>query len=213
MYFVQMLKHFLLAIFITLSAVIVQAEDPTTTQKTVVQNQTTLAIPLGVSIKILPAFYWGVLGAQVEYPISKKLTANIMIMSKLSESRSYAVKKEDFHENGFSVDLFGKYYFKENAPEGLYALADLSFNTMIFYDGTTRPYAMHNRWKDFNGYRVPNDIKKPNPFNFAAGVGYQMIIIPQHIIADVFMGASANLDHDNSFFVQFYIAPSLGYVF
>lgn len=208
-----MLKHFLLAIIITAVSLLSKAENPATIVSNSTSEQTNFAIPLGFSFKLVPALYWGTMGAQVEYPLSKKLSACVMVMSKLAESRGYSVKKEDFHENGFAIDLIGKYFLTGEAPEGLYGLLNLSYNTMLYFDGSTRPFTMHNRWKEFNGYRVPNDLVKPKPINVSLGVGYQLIIIPQHIIADVFIGASSSIDQDNSIFFQFYMAPSLGYVF
>lgn len=209
----QVFKNFLLAIILSTSIVAARADNPTLVQNSNNTNQTNLVIPLGMSFKILPALYWGTLGAQIEYPISKKVSASLMVMSKLSESRGYSVKKEDFHESGFSIDLLGKYFLIGEAPEGLYGVLGLSYNSMLYFDGSTRPYTMHNRWKDFNGFRVPNDLYKAKPFNATLGTGYQLIVIPQHIIVDVFMGISGNFDHNNSFFVQFYVAPSIGYVF
>ena len=208
-----MLKHFLLAIIIATVSILSRAEDPSTTVSNSSSEQTNLVIPLGFSFKLVPALYWGTVGAQVEYPVSEKFSACVMVMSKLAESRGYSVKKEDFHENGFSIDLIGKYFIKGAAPEGFYGLVNLSYNTMLYFDGSTRPYTMHNRWKEFNGYRVPNDLVKPKPFNASVGAGYQLIVIPQHIIADVFIGVSGSIDHDNTPFVQFYMTPSLGYVF
>lgn len=213
-----MLKNFLITLFfILISQLSVWATNDGIEKETNNQNasQSTeaQAIPLGLSIKLLPALYWGTVGAQVEYPLNEKISLGVMIMSKVAESKDFTVKHEDFQDSGFSIDIYGKYFLKGEAPEGLYGVASLSYNTMLYFDGNTRPYTLHNRWKDFNGFREISDLVKPNPLNLSFGVGYQMIVIPQHIIADVFMGISGNMDENNSPFVQIYIAPSLGFVF
>lgn len=171
------------------------------------------AVPFGLSIKLLPALYWGALGVQAEYPVTEKISVGLMIMAKKTDSKSYTIQPEDYQNAGFAVDLIGKYYFIGSAPQGLYGMANLSYNSMLFFDGNTRPYTLHNRWKKFEGFRVPNSIEAPKAFNMGLGVGYQLVIIPQHIIADVYLSASGNFDSDNSFFIQLYLAPSIGFVF
>ncbi len=176
-------------------------------------NEETQGVPFGLAIKLIPALYWGTIGVQVEYPVTEKISIGLMAMVKKSDSKNYSIRPEEYQNRGFLVDLYAKYFFFGEAPEGFYGLANFSYNSMLFFDGNTRPYTLQNRWKEFEGFRVPNEIKSPKAFNAGLGVGYQLIIIPQHVIADVFLAASGNFDNDNSFFLQLYLAPSIGFVF
>lgn len=176
-------------------------------------NEATTAVPYGLAIKLIPAFYWGTFGVQVEYPLTNKISIGLMTMVKKSDSKNHILHPEDYQDGGFLVDIYAKYFLLGDAPEGLYGLANLSYNAMLYYDGNTRPYALKNRWKDFEGFRVPSSIKQPKAINAGFGVGYQLIVVPKHVIADIFLAATANLDHTNSFFIQLYLAPSIGFVF
>lgn len=176
-------------------------------------SETTAGVPYSLSIKLMPAFYWGTFGVQVEYPLTNKISIGLMTMIKKSDSKNYILHPEDYQNGGFLVDIYAKYFLVGDAPEGLYGLANLSYNSMLYYDGNTRPYSLKNRWKDFEGFRLPNSIQQPKAINAGLGVGYQLIIVPKHVIADVFIAASGNFDHTNSFFIQLYLAPSIGFVF
>ncbi len=186
--------------------------QPETILKTETKEETQ-GVPFGLAIKLMPALYWGTIGVQVEYPIAEKISIGLMTMVKKSDSKNNTMRPEEYQNTGFLVDLYAKYFFLGEAPEGLYGLANVSYNSILFFDGNTRPYTLHNRWKEFEGFRVPNEIQTPKAFNAGLGVGYQLIIIPQHVIADVFLAASGNFDSDNSFFLQLYLAPSIGFVF
>ncbi len=171
----------------------------------------------GLNIKVLPAFYWGTLGLEVEYALSGKITLGVNLLGTLGrgdgQSANYKVKPEAFMEEGYRAEIAVKYFFKGNAPEGLYTHLNVAYNDLFYHDGNTRPYTLHNRWKEIDGLRLPVDFKKPIPFSAGISFGYQMIVIPKRIIANVLVGVQGNMDADNNPFIAIYAAPSIGYKF
>lgn len=171
----------------------------------------------GLNIKVLPAFYWGTLGIEAEYALNGKLSVGINLLGTLGRgdgsSANYKVKPESFSEAGYRAELAFKYYFKGEAPTGLYTHLNLAYNELFYHDGNTRPYTLHNRWKEIDGLRLPVDFKKPIPFSAGLSFGYQLIVIPERIIANVLIGVQGNLDADNNPFIAIYAAPSIGYKF
>lgn len=171
----------------------------------------------GMNVKILPALYWGTLGFSIEKPLGESLSLNFNAIGTLGRldgaKANYTVRPEAFSSEGVRAEVMLRYYFKNESPEGLYANINLAYNDLFYFDGTTRPYTLHNKWKQLNGLRLPSDFERPNPLSAGIGLGYQLTIIPERIIADVYVAAQAHQDFDKSFFLQAYIAPTIGYKF
>ena len=157
------------------------------------------------------------MGIEIEYPLTSQISAGILLNTSFgrtdNSNASFTLRPEDYLKSGFSADVFARYYIQGEAPEGLYAQFNVGYNTMLFFDGNTRPFTMHNRWKELSGFRVPNDLIKPKPFNAALGIGYQLIIIPKHIIASAVLGVQGQFDANNDIFISVYIIPTIGWVF
>lgn len=192
-------------------------DAPVSTTTTAQNEETQVSLMAGLNIKVMPAFYWGTLGFEAEYPVTQKISIGLNFAGNLGradgKNANFKIKPEAYLEPGYNIDLVGKYYFKGEAPEGLYATLNFSYNTKLYFDGNTRPFTLHNRWKELAGLRVPNDLVKPKPFNSGLGIGYQLVIIPKHIIANMMLAAQGQIDNNNDFFISIYLVPSIGYVF
>jgi hypothetical protein len=170
----------------------------------------------GFNIKLSPSFFWKTVGIEFEYPINRHISVGLNFMAKLGRLDGLKVNRtmpnEDYLKNGFAAELVGKYYFKQEAPEGLYLQANVAYNNFFYQDGTTRPFSFYNHWRDQNGTQS-KAFKAPQPFQFGLGVGYQVVLLPKHFIGNIMVGTLGNFGGENQFQFSIYLAPSLGYVF
>lgn len=171
----------------------------------------------GLNVKILPAMYWGTLGFEVEYCINGSFSLGLNVLGTLGrqdgKNANQKVKPEDHMREGWRTELALKYYFKKEGPEGLYASLNFTYNEIFYYDGNTRPYTLHNRWKEIQGLRLSTDFREPLPYSAGVGFGYQLVVIPEKIIANVMIGVQGHIDADNNPFIAVYAAPTIGYRF
>jgi hypothetical protein len=173
----------------------------------------------GHNIKLAPAFFWNTVGIDGEYVIKHKFSISALVYLKYGrtdgQKRPFIIKNEDYLGQGYRVELQGKYYLKQDkknkGPYGMYVQGNFSYGNMVYFDGTTRPYTINNRWRDFVGLSVPSEIENPKKISFGAGLGYQVIIIPKQFIANVMVGTQLGFGQKNPF-VSFYFQPSLGYI-
>lgn len=169
----------------------------------------------GLSIKVIPAFFWNTYGLQAEYPLSFKVTLGMNAYYYTGLPKDGGDEKpvhQAFHNNNFGVDVFGKYYFKDNAPEGLYAYANVSYNKMLYFDGNNRPFALHNNWKDFDGFDKNNVLAIPSNLSGGVGVGYQIKFMP-HLVGDATFVTQIQTSSDGGAYFSLHILPSVGYLF
>lgn len=169
------------------------------------------------SLRLSPAFFWKTIGLELEYAISPSISIGSNLFAKVGrmdgKKANFKIKDEPFLENGWRAELYMNYYFSKKAPEGIYLQVNGGYNKLIYFDGNTRPYTLHNHWKQLKGVRVTTDLEKPKPYVGGLALGYQFLIIPDHIIANISSGIMANVDQDNSLFFTIYLAPSIGIKF
>ncbi|MFL5731098.1 MAG: hypothetical protein ACJ75J_16540, partial [Cytophagaceae bacterium] len=55
--------------------------------------------------------------------------------------------------------------------------------------------------------------QKPYPYRAGLGLGYQIIIVPKHLIGNFMIGVQGNMDARNNPFLSVFVAPSIGYAF
>lgn len=176
-------------------------------------NQTQLSVLDGSSIKAIPAFFWNTTGIQAEYIVGTKLGVGLNFSYAFGFNDApagFEYLPEEYLKSGLGVDLFAKFYFAGNAPEGLYGYANLSYNNMLFFDGNNRPYTIHNHWKEFDGTILQNTTI-PNAFGGGVGAGYQVKLI-SHVIADASISLQLH-PSNNGLHMSVYFLPSVGYVF
>jgi len=178
-----------------------------------------LSSPLGgLNAKLMPAFYLNSLGLEVEYPLNDFFTIGINLIGKIGRTDGnrvvFKIRPETSQEASYRVELAAKYYISKNAPTGLYGQFNISFGNLLFFDGTNRPYTLHSRWKRFDaGIRSPVEIVPPRDLSLGVGVGYQLVVIPKKIIANIMVGSQLFFEQDSGIYPSVYISPSLGYVF
>ncbi len=173
-------------------------------------QQTQVSAMDGLSIKYVPAFYWNTIGIQAEYPLTLNFSGGLNVLYALGYNEnpsSISVFPDTFLESGIAIDLFGKYYFTGDAPEGFYAYANVSYNSMFYFDGNNRPYTIHSHWKNTES----EEFNYPSAFNGGVGAGYQVKIL-NHLIADVLTGVQLQSGSEG-FYYSVYFMPSIGYVF
>ncbi|MEQ8360857.1 MAG: hypothetical protein RH860_15300 [Cytophagales bacterium] len=173
----------------------------------------------GPNVKISPAIYWSTIGLEFEMPMGV-MTFGVAGMYKFNErfgnDKNFKVRPEDYQQDGFRAEIFGRYFFRGEAPVGLFFEGKLFYNTIIYFDGNPMPYTLYNRWKELDGLRSPNDIQKPNPFGLGGATGIQVMVVPNAIIANLKVGLDLNQDNsenNNKLFLSIYLQPSIGITF
>ena len=175
--------------------------------------------PLGaLNVKIMPALYWSSLGLEIEYPISDAFTVGFNILGKLGRTDGknvvFKIRPESTQDPAYRLEVAAKYYLSNNAPTGIYIQLNASYGNLLFFDGTNRPYTLHSKWKNFDGgVRSPTEIEVPQDYSFGIGAGYQLIVIPKKIIANIMVGTQLYLERTSDIYPAIYLAPSLGYMF
>lgn len=173
----------------------------------------------GLNFKLMPAIYWGTVGLEIEYPVSRKMSFSGFFSGTIGKKGGPAnplkVRKDAFLDQGITVDLIARYFFTEELPpEGFYGQAHISYNSIMYYDGTTRPFTLHSRReKVASRINTPPNYASPQPWAASLGVGYQLVIIPRHVIVNASLMVQGQMDHDNTPFFSLYFSPSIGYVF
>jgi len=94
------------------------------------------------------------------------------------------------------------------APEGLYLQANIAYSQLNYFNGSAVPYTLLNMGLPSGEIGV-----KPKPYGGGLGVGYQVVVIPKLIIANIMLGMQANVAGDNKVFMSLYAAPSIGVIF
>ena len=171
-----------------------------------------------LNVKLTPALYWSSLIIEVEYPLTDAFTIGLNILGKLGRtddgSTAFKIRPEKVQDPAYKLELATKYYFGNTAPIGFYAQFNFSYGNLLFFDGTNRPYTLHSKWKKFEGgVRAPAVIESPKDYSLGIGGGYQLVVIPKKIIANIMVGTQLYLEKDSGIYPAIYVAPSLGYVF
>jgi len=171
-----------------------------------------------LNVKLMPAFYWSSIGAEVEYPINDAFSVGLNILGKIGRTDGknvvFKIRPEDYQESAYRVELAAKYYLSKSAPIGFYGQFNLSYGNLLFFDGTNRPYTLHSKWKKFDGnVRKPAEVEPPKDYSLGLGAGYQLVVIPKKIIANIMVGTQLYLEQHSGIYPSFYVSPSLGYVF
>ncbi|HEX8547114.1 MAG TPA: hypothetical protein VF691_09150 [Cytophagaceae bacterium] len=170
-----------------------------------------------LNIKLSPAIFWKTAVVEFEYPLTSKITVGLNLLGKLGrtdEAKANAIlKNENLVNNGLRAELAAKYYFKNEAPTGFYIQSNVAFGNLIYFDGNVRPYTLHNHWKKPTAEDPKGKLERPFPVSAGIGGGYQLVLLPKHIIGNLMLGVQGNMDQQNNFFVSIYVAPSLGYMF
>jgi hypothetical protein len=168
------------------------------------------------NIKTSPAFFWKTVVLEIEAPIGDKFSIGLNIYGKLGrtdgKNANFKVKKQDFLTDGIRAELAFKYYFSGTAPEGLYMQTNFSYNQIVYADGTTKPYTLNSHIKPADT-SATGALLKPYPYSAGLGVGYQMIIVPKHLIGNFMLGVQGNMDARKETFISIFVAPSIGYLF
>ncbi len=171
----------------------------------------------GFNINVMPALFWNSFAVELEYPLHKTISIALNGTFKIGRTdgkrSNFRVNPADYLDNGYRLDLHVRYFPVSHAPFGVYIAGFASYGQIVYFDGTTRPYSLLNRVKEKDDLRSPSNIVKPQPFGGGGGVGYQVILIPKHIIANFFFGVQTNIDGDNTIFLSGFVAPSLGILF
>jgi hypothetical protein len=171
----------------------------------------------GFNIKLSPAFFWKTIGLELELPIGNRFSIGVNLFGKVGrtdgQKSNYKVNDQDFLKDGIRAELALKYYLKPTAPEGFYIQANFAYNQIVYSDGTTKPYSINTHINNTRDTSSSGTIAKPYPYSAGLGLGYQLVFIPKHLIANIMIGAQGNMDTYNNPFLSFYIAPSIGYKF
>lgn len=170
----------------------------------------------GLNIQILPAFYLNTWAVDLNVPINNQITVGLSYSSTFGNNtgdKQHFVIAQDYTKQGMRLQLSGKFFLSQKAPEGFYGHVQVSYNTLVYYDGSTRPFSLFNHRKDISGVGNGELVSQAKKVDMGVGFGYQAIIIPNHIIANMLVGIQGNQSSDNELFMNIYIRPTIGFVF
>ncbi|MBY0427118.1 MAG: hypothetical protein K2Q22_15895 [Cytophagales bacterium] len=181
--------------------------------------------PVSFNIKLQPAFYWGSLGLEMEFSVGHNISFGVNTIGRLGSwdqsPISNRIRTQDAAQNGMMSELFFRFYIHDKehkshfAPAGFYIHANLGTNFIVYSDASLRPFSLitFTQKKEGDQNQAPSYITRPQPFFGGLGFGYQVIIFPQHLIGNIFVGTQANVSGDNKFQMSVYISPSIGWLF
>jgi hypothetical protein len=176
--------------------------------------------PSGLNVKFIPAFFWNSAGLEVEVPVANRLTVALSGYGKLgrtdSKKNNYVIPQEPFLENGYMVELAARYYpTLTPKPAGLYAQVAVNYGNLLYFDGTTRPFSINQRWRKLEGNNLRNrsELKEFQPYGFSLGGGYQVMFVQRKIIANLGAGIQGNIAKSGGIGISVYVTPSIGIFF
>lgn len=189
------------------------------TKRTVKQRTTTLQRNdawrgSGVNLKLMPAFHANTVGLEFEAPVSERLSLGVNLLGKYAKTdadkRDPKVNAEDNLAYGYLLEGAAKYYF-DLAPRGLYAQGSLGFGTLYYASGEYRPYSLLSTGRSFEG--AGKDVPYvPTGLRAGIGLGYQFIIVPRFMVANVMLGVQG-VGTDDGFKPSIFANPSVGIIF
>jgi hypothetical protein len=179
-----------------------QRSEPAPTEKTLVP---------GFNLKFSPAFFWKTIGVEAEYIVNSRFSVGLNVYGKWGVTRpekTNETTKYNFLQDGLRTELAFKYYLMKKAPEGIYLQANIAYSQLNYFNGSAMPYTLLNMGLPSGEIGI-----KPKPYGGGLGVGYQLVVIPKLIIANIMLGMQANVAGDNKIFMSLYAAPSIGVIF
>jgi len=181
--------------------------------------------PMSFNIKVQPAFYWGTLGLEMELSAGHNMSFGVNVLGRLGSLDkspiNEKIRTEDYQQNGMAAEIFFRYYLHDKehkshfAPTGFYVHFNAGTNFIVYSDGSLRPFNIvtFTQRKSGDQNQSPQFFSRPQPYFGGVGIGYQVIIFPQHLIGNIFFGTQANVSGDNKFQLALYISPSIGWLF
>ncbi len=172
----------------------------------------------GINIQLLPAFYLNTWGVDLNFPVNKKIYVGLSYSSTFGNNtgdKQHFIIAQDYTKQGIRAQLSGMYFFGKKAPNGFYGQLNISYNTLIYYDGSTRPLSLFNHREAVSGLGNGTLVTSAKKVDLGIGLGYQIVIIPDHVIANILVGAQGNQSstEESKLFMDIYIRPTIGLVF
>jgi len=172
-----------------------------------------------MSVRIVPAFFWNTISIEFERQIKKKisigLNTTITFGRDIDNDRLVQANTQSnaILNQGFALDLIVKKYFSSDF-NGFFVSASASYNSIEYFNIDKKPYTLFNSLPtDTKEEILENDIQVTNVYGGCLGLGYQVVMIPDHLIVNVEGGVATYLTVTNVPFFSLYLAPSIGYKF
>jgi len=171
------------------------------------------------AIRLVPSLFWNTFGIEFEKQLGNTMSIGLNGVVTYgrnidNDALTQAVSQDRAILNqGFAIDLIGKKYFNSNFDQ-LFLLVSASYNTIEYFNIDKRPFTLFNQLKDdLKKEILENDTRVTNAYGASLGVGYQILMIPKHIIINIEGGVAAYTTITNVPFFLLYFTPSIGYKF
>lgn len=195
-----MFRGLFISLFIVTYSVQIKAQDDVSNPK---------KTPLGLTVRLVPAFFYNTYGIEVEYPVSKHSSFGFgASYYAYSPTNGSTVIDEG---EGLLAEIQYKYYFSGEAPMGLYAMVAAGYNDIDYPDGATRPFVLYDSF-DFKSTAGETRSITTDLYIASIGIGYQVIMIEPHLSGNVVLGAQFQ-NSDAGVLTSMFIAPSFGWTF
>ena len=165
-----MFRSLLLVLLCSIS-IFSQAESPSEIQSA----SSTSKMPLGFTVRLVPAFFYNTYGLELEYPFNGQSTLGLNALyytgSGSAKTDSSEVGDGTFADPGLLIELQYKFYFTGMAPTGLYAMLAVGYNSIAYPDGSTRPFTVFNTWDNQRAVDADPTAVSQRPRRQAATAG------------------------------------------
>jgi len=171
------------------------------------------------AIRLAPAPYWNTFGFEYEQSFKQ----NVTIGFNFTFTYGRDIDNDAFNQaadansailnEGYIFNIIAKRYFN-NTFNKTFLFSGIEYNSIEYFDIDKRPYTIINslsfekRTEILETYtRVANLVG----VNF--GIGYQNMMVPNHLIVNFQGGIATYLTVTNKPIVSFFVTPSIGYKF
>ena len=166
------------------------------------------------SIKFYPAIYWNSYGLEYEQTVSSHFTVALRGYYNTGTQASANFYDHDprASEQGFLVDLMGKFYFHKTPQKGPYLSLGASYGDLLLVDGSFRPWTLFNTGRELEGVdeSTVGDIPRAQPFHFQVSGGYQISLLFRKITGNIQTGVQASFLEEGGTALQFFVEPGIG---
>ncbi len=172
-----------------------------------------------MAVRIVPAFFWNTIGIEFERQLKQKisvgLNTTLTFGRDIDNDRLIQANAQGsaILNQGIGIDLIIKKYFNKGFT-GLFFSASASFNSIEYFNSDKKPYTLYNSLlRKTKDEILETNTNVTNSYGASLGIGYQMIMIPDHLIVNIESGIATYLTVTNVPFFSLYLAPSIGYKF
>jgi len=171
------------------------------------------------AIRFAPAFFWNTVGLEFEKQLGKRTSIGLNATITYGRDVDNDVLVQASSQNsailnqGVAIDLIAKRYFDTDFNNLFFFMA-ASYNSIEYFNIDKKPYTLFNQLSNEKKEEIlENNTRVTNSYGASFGVGYQIMMIPNHLIVNIEGGIAGYVTITNTPFFSLFLMPSIGYKF